>query len=254
MALDGCGSAARSQLGAAASLLALRAALEVWEDEIASVLDRGGRGLAAIGWQGLACRLYLCGAEEQRKLAEWYETEPSEFEHTLTLCLAGKEHFGWLAVGDCPLVIRKNGIAGLVPQPRPTAFANQTDFVSMSPRQSSGLQGGVIPASGIEGVFAMSDGAASRLMNLRDHVPALAVSEIMDLMGSGEWYADSLSYMLENPSWNLVTRDDRCVALFTRNTKPSKRPASPKTSRNMDSARPSADSIGKYLPWVPCKR
>lgn len=224
IALDGRGSAARSHLGAAASLAALQRTLELLEDELSSALDADSRGIAAIRWQGLACRLYVRAAEEQRKLADWYETVPSEFEHTLALCIAGRRHFGWMTVGDSPLVIVRHGIAGMVQHPQPAQFANQTDFVTASPGLRPGIQGGLVPSAGIQGVLAMSDGAASRLMSLRDHVPASAVVEIMERVGSGAWDDEDLRCMLRDSAWDLATRDDRCIALLGGARRPTKVP------------------------------
>ena len=213
--LDGRGSASLSQLGAAAALVRLKQTIRTWEPQFASVLDAPGVRLAGVGWQSLSLMLYHTAASEQNALAAWYSSSPAEFEFTLTVAVVGKHHIGWLAIGDSPLVICRHGIAGLVTQPESVEFANQTTFVCASPRGSLGMKGGLIPVAGVESLVAMTDGSASRLVDLQRHLPAPAVGQIARNLGSGEWRTKEVRDMLTAVEWDRVTRDDRSVAILT---------------------------------------
>jgi hypothetical protein len=220
--MDGRGSAKLSQLGAAAALVRLKQAIRTGDPQFARVLDAPGAGLAGVGWQSLSLMLYHIAASEQNSLAEWYGSSPAEFEFTLTVAVVGKHHIGWLAIGDSPLVICRHGIAGLVTPPEPVEFANQTTFVCANPRGSLGMKGGIIPVAGVDSLVAMTDGSASRLVDLQRHVPAPATEQVARHLGSGEWRTKEVRDMLSAVEWDRVTRDDRSVAILT-----SKRPTGP---------------------------
>jgi len=214
MILDGRGSARLSHLGAAAALCALRAAIRRWEGELAALLDTPNHHLAAIGWQGLAQLLYYVAASEQLKLGAWHETQTENFEFTLTLAIVGRASIGWLSVGDSPLVVSRHGIMGLAAPLEEASFANQTTFVAASPQVRLGLRGGVLPSAGVDAVLAMSDGTASRLLHLKQQIPADAVADIAKGLASDAWTEAWLREMLKEPGWDSVTRDDRSIALL----------------------------------------
>jgi hypothetical protein len=216
MILDGRGSASLSHLGAAAAREVLRSSLRRWEPELASLLDSSGHQLANIGWQGFARLLYHVAASEQTKLANWYDTECEHFEFTLTLAVVGIARIGWLSVGDSPLVVSSHGVTGLTTALDNEGFANQTTFVAASPKGRLGLRGGVIPSTGVTALLAMSDGTATRLLELKQQTPAPAVSELMAAVASGQLQRTGLSEMLKDSSWDRVTRDDRSIAILSR--------------------------------------
>ena len=212
--MDGRGSARLSHLGAAAALCALRTAIRRWEADLAALLDAPHSELAAIGWQGIAQLLYHVAASEQLKLAAWHETQADNFEFTLTIAIVGKASIGWLAVGDSPLVVSRHGIMGLAPSMDEVSFANQTTFVAASPQGRLGLRGSVLPSEGVDAVIAMSDGTATKLVHIKQQIPADAVAKIADGLVSGAWTETLLRDMLKEPGWNSVTRDDRSIALL----------------------------------------
>lgn len=214
MVLDGRGSARLSHVGTAAAHSALRDSIRKWEPELKRILDSPGHDQARVGWQGFAQMLYHVAAREQTKLAGWYETRADEFEFTLTLGIIGMERIGWLAVGDSPLVVSRHGVLGLAMPLETVGFANQTSFVEACPKGRLGLTGGLIPTSGVSALLAMSDGSAARLLHLRQQTPAPAVKELMDLLSFLEPQEDRFRAMLADPSWDRVTRDDRCIALL----------------------------------------
>lgn len=216
MVLDGRGSAPRSHLGAAAALAALRSALQDLEGDFSAVLDTPGQRLASIGWQGLARILYHRAAIEQLRLAASHKVGAAEFEFTLSLAVIGHRHIGWFSVGDSPLLILRHGISALLAKLEKVAFANQTTFVSPRPSSTSALRGGVIPASGVEGILAMSDGAASRFIDLRKQVPAAAAGELIAHFAASRWRSEDLRKMFHHPSWDGFTRDDRSLSLLAR--------------------------------------
>lgn len=218
MILDGRGSASLSHLGAAAAREALRTALRKWEPQLKTLLDEPGHELAAVGWQGFAQMLYHVAGLEQTKLAAWYDTGCDHFEFTLTLAVVGCERIGWLAVGDSPLVISRHGIAGLATPLDETGFANQTTFVVARPQGRLGLLGGVIPSVGVTALLAMSDGAATRLLELKQQTPAPAISELIACAASNRLHEAVLRRMLKDDAWDRITRDDRSIALLSLRT------------------------------------
>lgn len=212
--MDGRGSARLSHLGAAAALCALRSAIRRWEGELAALLDTPNHQLTAIGWQGLAQLFYHVAASEQLKLAAWHETQADDFEFTLTIAIVGRASTGWLSVGDSPLVVLRHGIMGLATSLEDASFANQTTFVTARPRSYLGLRGGVLPTAGVDALLAMSDGTASRLLHLKQQVPAGAVAEIAKGLATDAWTEAMLRGMLKEPVWDNVTRDDRSIAML----------------------------------------
>ena len=214
MVLDGRGSASLSHIGTAAAISTLRTAIRGWEGELAALLDTPNRELAAIGWQGMAQLLYHVAATEQLKLAAWYETQADNFEFTLTLAVVGRANIGWMSVGDSPLVVLRNGIMGLATTLDEVTFANQTMFVTARPPGRLGLRGGVFPSRGVEALLAMSDGTASRLLHLKQQVPADSTAEIARGLAPGVWTDSLLRDMLKDPGWDCVTRDDRSLAIL----------------------------------------
>lgn len=216
--LDGRGSASLSHLGAAAALCALRTAIRKWEEELSALLDAPNRDLAAIGWQGLAQVLYHVAATEQLKLAAWFENQADNFEFTLTIAVVGRASIGWLNVGDSPLVVSRYGVIGLATPLEEASFANQTTFVVARPQGRLGLRGGLIPTAGVDAMLAMSDGTATRLLNLSQQIPAPAVTELARGLASGVWTEGLLQDMLREPAWDGVTRDDRSLALLALRT------------------------------------
>jgi hypothetical protein len=223
--MDGRGSASLSQLGAAAALTRLKETIRTCEPQFATVLDAPAVGLAGVGWHSLSLMLYHTAASEQNALAAWYGKSAAEFEFTLTVAVLGKHHIGWFAIGDSPLVVCRHGIAGLVTQPDRVEFANQTTFVCANPCGSLGMKGGLIPVAGVETLMAMTDGSASRLVDLQRHLPAPATQQVARNLGSGEWRTKEVRDMLTAVEWDRVTRDDRSIAILT-----IKRPTGPPLS------------------------
>lgn len=217
--LDGRGSARLSHLGAAAALARLKTMIRKWELELASVLDEPGDALATVGWRGLSQMFYHAAAAEQPQLAVWQEAKPSDFEFTLTLAVMGRVRMGWLAVGDSPLVVSRNGVSGLVTPLENAAFANQTTFVTARPGSVLGLSGGLVNADDIDAVLAMTDGTASRMVDLRNQVPAPAVAQVAGSLATGRWQARHVKELLAAPEWAGITRDDRSLAILARRTR-----------------------------------
>lgn len=214
---DGRGSAALSHEGAEAALRALRREIECLEDRLRTTLDEDpDDGLAALAWQGLAQWLYTVAARVQRELADASGRKPTDYEFTLSLAVVGTRRVGWMAVGDSPIVASRHGILFLPRRIESAEFANQTRFVQAVPGRSPGLGGGIIPSDGLDLLAAMSDGAATRLIDLGGHVAADAVRALGSLLVSGELDEPVITMMLEEAEWDAVTRDDRSVAILAR--------------------------------------
>lgn len=223
MVLDGRGSAALSHVGAAAAKDSLRDIIRDSDRLLASILDAPARDFAEVAWQGLAGVMYHAAASEQLKLADWYQMDAGSFEFTLTLVIMGERWLGWLAVGDCPLVITRHGVTALATEMAAGEFANQTSFITATPGSRLGMQGGVIPVEGVRSIVAMSDGSASRLVHHQNQQPALAVSEIVERVVSKDWEIQELVDVLEDPAWDRVTRDDRSLAILAAISTPAGR-------------------------------
>lgn len=213
MVLDGRGSASHSQVGAAAARLRLQDFLRQRDDEISSILDAPSANLSAIGWKSMALAIYYQAASEQLKLARFFDLRPQDFEFTLTLALIGTARVAWLAVGDSPLVILKRGILGLVTTEATGDFANQTQFVTADPGESTGLQAGLIPIENLNGIAAMSDGAATRLIDLRQQTAAEVIRQL--LVQSASNRLDPIPDLFAHAGWKSATRDDLSLAFLT---------------------------------------
>lgn len=216
--LDGRGSSALSHEGAEAALTALREEIESLENRLRAALDEDDDdGLAALSWQGLAQWLYTVAARVQRELASVSDRAASDYEFTLSLAIGGIRRTVWMAVGDSPLVACRSGILFLPCRLEAPEFANQTSFVQASPGHSPRLRGGLIPSEGLDLIAAMSDGTASRLIDLQTQIASEAVRNLAALLTRGEIDEALLGSLLEEDAWSEVTRDDRCLAMLARN-------------------------------------
>jgi hypothetical protein len=212
--LDGRGSAPLSHHGAQAAAKALRTLIRRTERDLVSILDTDHYELAALAWHGFAHRLYHTAALAQLKLAAQYTRCAADFEFTLSVAVIGCQHAGWLAIGDSPLVAWHNGVSGLVAVPETPEFANQTRFVVTVPEPTAALRCDIISAASLHAICAMTDGSASRLLHLAEHVPADAVRQIMERVAAGRWKSADLRRALRAVSWDHVTADDRCLAVL----------------------------------------
>ena len=212
--LDGRGSAPLSHLGARAAAQALRTLIRRSERELVSILDTDPNELAALAWHGFSHRLYHTAALAQLKLAAQYDRCASDFEFTLSVAVVGCQHAGWLAIGDSPLVACHNGVSGLMAVPETPEFANQTRFVVTAPDLAAALCCGIMSAASLHAICAMTDGSASRLLHLAEHMPADAVRQIMERVAAGCWKSADLRRALRAVSWDHVTADDRCLAVL----------------------------------------
>ena len=212
--LDGRGSAPLSHLGARAAAQALRTLIRRSERELVSILDTDHYELAALAWHGFTRRLYHTAALAQLKLAAQYNRCASDFEFTLSVAVVGCQHAGWLAIGDSPLVACHNGVSGLMAVPETPEFANQTRFVVTAPDLAAALCCGIMSAASLHAICAMTDGSASRLLHLAEHMPADAVRQIMERVAAGCWKSADLRRALRAVSWDHVTADDRCLAVL----------------------------------------
>ncbi len=202
-----------SHIGARRASRVVRAIIRAAELQLVEILDTHGDALAAVGWHGFAHRLYHAAALAQIALGQRHNRPAAAFEFTLSVAVLGRLRVGWLAVGDSPLIVCRHGITGLIAKPEIVEFANQTSFVVSTPPPPPVCQSGLIPADGLQAVIAMSDGAASRLIHLTG-VPAAAVHQILTKVAEGQWASKELRHELEDSAWDLVTGDDRSVALL----------------------------------------
>ncbi len=235
--LDGRGSARRSHDGAEAAITALRQRLLELETELAQCLDRDDPALARVAWKGVASQLNCTAAREQRRLSEASGLPAGDFEFTLSLTVSGRTSTGWMCVGDSPIVVQRAGVLAMPFCQTGGSFANQTHFVQARPDGPLNLHGGIFSSTGLEAMLLMSDGTATKFIDLTAQVPAEANRQLADLLSTGDLTEANLTGMLAAENWNATTRDDRSLAMLVPNALADAMPHAP-FAEDMDSGTP----------------
>ena len=214
--LDGRGSAALSHIGARQATRTLQKFIEQAEPELHQMLDYP---MSATGLQGFFHNLYRAAVRVQWMLSIRFCRPVEDFEFTLSVTILGRHHVAWLVVGDSPLLASYHGITGLLAAPEITEYANETTFVSAR-LPPAVWRCGRLSADGLESILAMSDGAAARLLELPGHTPSSAVHQILERVVTRQWSSSDLRHALQDATWDLVTGDDRSLAMLTTNPTP----------------------------------
>lgn len=214
--LDGRGSAALSHIGARQAARVLRKVICQAEPELRIMLDFPA---PLARWRGFARFLHRTAASAQSALAAHHHRAPEDFEFTLSVAIAGRVHAAWMIVGDSPLIACRHGVTGLIAVPEVTEYANETTFLSTD-LPTAAWQCGWFRSEGLEALVAMSDGAASRMLQIHGQVPSPAVHQIRLRVGTGVWMSAELRQALLDPAWDRVTGDDRSLAVLAKHISP----------------------------------
>ncbi len=213
---DGRGSAKLSHHGSLAGVTAIKRAVRVLEPMIADCLDCAESSTAADAWDRLAVVLLRWLMDEQLALAKTHTCPPEQFDFTLAAIIVGSKHVGWVQVGDSCLAVQRSSTVSLVAKPQRGEWAGQTEFVRPSSRTSAVALRGLIPASGVTGLVAFSDGVAAKLVNALTEEPAPGIGQILDRLASASWSDEQLQAYLEKPFWLEGGDDDRSIAYLVK--------------------------------------
>lgn len=213
---DGAGSAAVSELGAAALVSGVSRFLMSLEDALSLWLDSENEtalSLASI-W---SARLL---SHAQGLLADLAETERRKLQDvrsTLQVVVVGAANTFWWQVGDGAIVLQSSdglralGDAGT----NKGEFANQTCFVDTATAQD--LQFGLVPTEQILGVALMSDGGAEKLVAHDGSQVAARLGKWLSILADGLMSPDKLAVAFhEPPMWERTNLDDRSIVLAAR--------------------------------------
>lgn len=168
---DGAGSSAVSEIGSQAVITGLARLLYTLERQTADLLDQAQPNDTTARSFALLLVKHAKGILDD--LAAQHRRPQKDFRCTLLLAVVGKAHVLWLKVGDGALVQEQ-----LIPQTNGTPqsqltsigsvgkgeFANLTTFID-NHLQPQDVQSGLLNASGVCGLAAMSDGAAEKLVS-----------------------------------------------------------------------------------------
>ncbi|WP_163560657.1 protein phosphatase 2C domain-containing protein [Halomonas sp. NO4] len=228
---DGAGSAAASERGARAVVVALRRLVVTLETQLAPLLDApeppdegADRQLALLLVKHARGVLQDVAAEQHR--------EVRDLRCTLLLALVGQARLLWLKVGDGAIVVEhavpeaaNETEAGNVLVPALSLlgeagrgeFANQTTFVDehLTPAQ---VQSGCCAMEAVTGLALMSDGAAEKLVAHDGSRVAGQLSHWLDELRDGRLRARELVRRFYSEAFcQGTTGDDRGIALAARN-------------------------------------
>ncbi len=215
---DGAGSAAASELGAAALVTGMARLLTTMEDALAPWLDScGDEAMLQQRSAQWSIRLLLHAQGLLQDLAQTERRSVRDLRATLLVAVVGRQHLYWWQVGDGTAVIQHaQGLRALgTPGQSKGEFANQTCFVDMA--SAADVQCGLLPCAEVFGIALMSDGGAEKLV-------AHDGSKVAGRMN--QWFADvtrqaltpdKIALAYHDPSmWERTTLDDRSIVLAAR--------------------------------------
>lgn len=262
MVCDGRGSAPYSHLGAEAATKALSTLLTTAHELIFQALDAPASKCnlsfrpERTAWNSLVHLIWRSLGQCQTALAATNGGTPEDYEFTLALGLIGKERAGFLQIGDSLLVMQKAGVCGLVfcPQNDPEN-PSATWFVGPGnpPRH---LLSSLRNSMDIDGLVALSDGTAARLIDSRLHFPSSEVANRLDLLRSQQISKKGLHRFLTTPDWQTATLDDRSIAMVVRSPSDAQMPPdkwiTPKQHTNPSAYAPSSEhNASEMIPNAP---
>ena len=149
-------------------------------------------------------------------LATVHQRPTEDFRCTLLAWVLGTERSIWVKVGDGALVAASDaGLRCVGPTGR-GEYANQTSFVGPTLAREHWCWGGIL-TTGLEGVAAMSDGAAERLLSSNGECVANAMSKVFRAMSNGTADRRHIFDLLADGSlWKGSSGDDKSLALLAR--------------------------------------
>lgn len=218
---DGRGSARLSDQGAERAVESVRKSMCALGPLFELALDRElDSNEAAKRWE-LVARVLVCTmAAEQIELARASGEPAKEYEFTAALAVVGKQHIGWLQVGDSQLVSVRHGIAAVVHVPESLEFAKQTRFIRANKDPGRGLACGVMPTSGTDAHFTFSDGVSTRTLTANRSHPTGIFRQLTQLVSSRpSALGETIDDMLGLADWRECTRDDLSLAALVMTSK-----------------------------------
>ena len=211
---DGAGSAAVSHLGAAAVIAGVRRLCRTLAGEVTATLDTEKAPIGAA--ESLAQRIVTHSIGILDDLAEANLRGAEDFRCTLLIWILGSQRALWVKVGDGALVAEtKDGCQCVGPAGK-GEFANQTCFIGPSLTNSQWAWG-EIDATRIDGLAAMSDGAAERLVANDATRVSPAIGKL--LRGLAELQVgrrELFNLLAEAEFWKGTSGDDKSLAMIAR--------------------------------------
>jgi len=213
IACDGCGSATLSHEGAQAAVRLFASQVSILGTQIAQVLDCPES--TQEDWQRIADILIRTLAQAKLDLVASSGLEESNYDFTVACAIRGKAYVGCLQIGDGAIVVRDNGICYAVFQPEKGEFGNETRFLS-SDNVADANNCKLLPAQGIDGVAAVTDGVEHRMFQLDSMRPGPAFDLFFNEIATGGFERSDLIEYLTRAVWTTDPRDmdDRTVAVM----------------------------------------
>lgn len=217
---DGAGSAAVSELGAAALVGGVSRFLVSMEDVLSPWLDcAAGKGEEQAARWSERLLAHALGLLED--LAHIERRNVRDLRATLLLAVVGTVHSFWWQVGDGAIVVRStNGLRTIGDTSKTKGeFANQTCFVDTAGRTD--VQFGLLPTSEIFGVALLSDGGAEKLVAHDGSRVAPRIGKWFDAVAQRSFSPDKIALAFHEPEmWERTSLDDRSVVLAARTEVP----------------------------------
>jgi hypothetical protein len=224
---DGAGSSAVSELGAQAVVKGTVRLLDTLDKSLGELLDGAVTPpLPTARSMGLLLVKHAMGLLSD--LANLHRREIRDFRCTFLVVVVGQQRLLWVKVGDGALVIEKmrqgksedatilwESACSTLGEIGKGEFANVTQFLdSITPAD---VQCGLLNATDISGVAAMSDGAGEKLVSNDGRTVANRISVLLDKLRQGRLRRTELTKMFyEEGFCRGTTGDDRSIALAAR--------------------------------------
>ncbi len=225
---DGAGSSAVSEIGAQAVVTGTVRLLETLDKPLAELIDaKTTPQKDSARTMGLLVVKHAIGL--LKDLAVLHRREVRDFRCTFLLMVAGQRRMLWVKVGDGALIVERLRPGSSQDATSPTwtsecatlgdvgkgEFANLTQFLdAVTPKD---VQTGLIEATDISGMAAMSDGAAEKLVSNDGLTVAGRVSALLAQLREDRLKRTALTKMFyEEAFCEGTTGDDRAIALAAR--------------------------------------
>ncbi|MBE9610830.1 PP2C family serine/threonine-protein phosphatase [Chitinilyticum piscinae] len=210
---DGAGSARRSHLGSQAVVEGLQRLFQTLGGDYAGLLDPVAAPEEAL-LRKMALVIVKHALGLLQDLARREDHTVADYRSTLVAAIGGRSRWMWIRVGDGALVVRRNGALELVGEAGKGEFANHTRFIDEA-LQPDDVQFGLIASHQLEGIAAMSDGTAERLVNLITGDVAGRLGEFMGAAQRNELTGLLLHrFFADVDVWQRTTGDDRALAVL----------------------------------------
>jgi hypothetical protein len=222
---DGAGSAAMSEYGARALTIGLGRLAATLELPLLTLLDTPT--VDEDQARQMVQMMLRHGKGLLQDIAQQHRREVRDFRSTVLMVMVGKHRLLWLKVGDGAIVLERiqqqfDQDNHLSCQPvliclgdvGKGEFANQTTFIDEHLTMQD-VQWGMLSATGVSGIAAMSDGAAEKLVSNNGCVVAGLVSRWLDGVRQQTLHRRDLTQAFYSERFTQgSTGDDRSIALL----------------------------------------